>query len=142
MPILTQPAFGPKAALSYITIGALINVWAGVWYMTRDAALTGSQQFWIVGLTLTGLTLVVIGLLLGNIGRAARRAELPPPEETRAEAAIQQTAAANGTAAVVAPPVAPAPVAAATPTIPAAPVAPVAPVPPVAPQAHAYTRAT
>ncbi len=137
MPILTQPAFGPKAALAYITVGALINVWSGVWYMTRDAALTGSQQFWIVGLMLTGLTLVVIGLLLGHIGRAARRAELPPPEATRAEAAIQQTAAANGVAGAVAPPVAPAPVAAANTTIPSTPVASTVTAP-----AAVYTRAT
>src|SRR5262245_32328036 len=95
MPILTQPAFGPKVALGYVTLGSLIGVWTSVWYFTRDYELTRTQQFWVVGLALTGLTFIVLGILLGPIGRSARRAELPPPAETHAEAAIQNTAAAN-----------------------------------------------
>jgi hypothetical protein len=95
MPILTQPAFGPKVALAYVTSGMLIDVWTLVWYFTRDYELTRTQQFWVIGLVLTGLTFIILGLFLGPLGRSARRAELPPPEETRAEAAIQQTAAAH-----------------------------------------------
>jgi hypothetical protein len=115
MPILTQPAFGPKVALAYVTTGMLIDVWTLVWYFTRDYELSRSQQFWVLGLVLTGLTFIVLGLLLGPLGRQARRAELPPPAETHAEAAIQQTAAANppavaNGAAVPARPAAPAPV--------------------------------
>jgi hypothetical protein len=120
MPILTQPAFGPKVALAYVTAGMLIDVWTLVWYFTRDYELSRSQQFWTIGLVLTGLTFVLLGLLLGPLGRQARRAELPPPEETRAEAAIQRTAAANPPAvasAAVNP-------AASSPTAPAAPQAP------------------
>lgn len=129
MPILTQPAFGPKVALAYVTVGALIDVWTGVWYFTRDNELTRSQQFWIVGLALTGLTFILLGLFLGPLGRSARRAELPPVAETQAEAAIQATAAANQPA--VAPVAGVAPGAA----MPAAPMAPAAPVTPVAPAA-------
>jgi RsiW-degrading membrane proteinase PrsW (M82 family) len=103
MPILTQPAFGPKVALTYVTVGMLIDVWTLVWYFTRDFELSRTQQFWVVGLVLTGLTLILLGVLLGPLGRSARRAELPPPEATPAEAAIQQTAAANPPA-VAAPP--------------------------------------
>jgi hypothetical protein len=95
MPILTQPAFGPKVALAYVTSGMLIDVWTLVWYFTRDYELTRTQQFWVIGLVLTGLTFIILGLFLGPLGRSARRAELPPPEETRAEAAIQHTAAAH-----------------------------------------------
>jgi hypothetical protein len=126
MPILTQPAFGPKTALTYVTVGALIDVWTLVWYFTRDYELTRTQQFWVVGLFLTGLTFIILGLLLGPLGRSARRAELPPPEETRAEAAIQNTAAANppAVAATTAAPAAPV-----QPAVPAAPVTPVAPQP-------------
>jgi hypothetical protein len=122
MPILTQPAFGPKVALGYVTAGMLIDVWTLVWYFTRDYELSRSQQFWTIGLVLTGLTFIVLGLLLGPLGRQARRAELPPPEETRAEAAIQRTAAANPPA--VANAVGNPGVSAPSPAAPAAPQAP------------------
>jgi hypothetical protein len=124
MPILTQPAFGPKVALAYVTFGMLLDVWTLVWYFTRDYELSRSQQFWVVGLVLTGLTFILLGLLLGPLGRHARRAELPPPEETRAEAAIQRTAAANPPAVTNA---------AGSPAMPAAAPAPVAPAASVAP---------
>ena len=96
MPMLSQPSFGPRTALTYVTIGSLIDVWTGVWYFTfRDPAhpLSNSATFWLFGLFLSGLTLVVIGLFLGPIGRSARKVELPPVEMTSAEARIQQTAA-------------------------------------------------
>lgn len=129
MPILTQPAFGARTALAYVTGGTLLCVWTLVWYFTRDYAIARSQWFWVAGLFLTGLTFVFLGLTLGPLGRAARQAELPPAEALRAESAIQQTAAANPPA-VVAPPattaaapgVVPGAVAAPlpTPTVPAA----------------------
>lgn len=121
MPMLSQPAFGPKASLGYITAGALIDVWVGAWYLTRDHGMTRTDWFWVAGLFLTGFTLLIIGLTLGSIGRAARKAELPPPDATATEAAIQQTAAAAGvTPAAVATPV----VAAGTPVAPAVPAVP------------------
>ncbi len=107
MPILSHPAFGPRASLVYITVGCLLDVWVAVWYFAfvRNGSepLSSTTQFWLLGLFLTGLTLLIIGLLLGQIGRAARKAELPPPEALAAEARIQQSAAANpnGVAAIV-----------------------------------------
>jgi hypothetical protein len=126
MPILTQPAFGPKAALSYITVGALIDVWVCVWYWTRETELSRTQSFWVGGLFLTGLTLLVIGFLLGPIGRAARRAELPPTEVTPAEAASNPLmVGAVGTAPVgMAPGVPMTPAVPATPATPATPAVP------------------
>jgi len=98
MPLLSKPAFGPRTAIIYITIGSLIDVWTGVWYFTfaRDdpGNMSRNPWFWLAGLFLTGITLIVIGVLLGEIGRSARKAELPPPEAEGQEAAIQQTAAA------------------------------------------------
>jgi hypothetical protein len=97
MPMLSAPSFGPRTALTYVTAGSLIDVWTGVWYFAfRDPAhpLSNPATFWLFGLFLTGLTLVVIGLFVGPIGRAARKVELPPVETTAAEARIQQTAAA------------------------------------------------
>jgi hypothetical protein len=99
MAMLSKPSFGPRTAIIYITAGALIDVWTIVWYFAfirpNPAAMTQNTQFWLWGFFLTGLTLILVGLFLGHIGRAARRAELPPPETTSAEAQIQETAAAH-----------------------------------------------
>jgi hypothetical protein len=97
MPILSQPAFGPKLSIAFITGGALIDVWVLVWrYTIAPAELTPPQKFMFWGLLLTGATFLLIGFFLGSIGRAARAAELPPTDETtRQEAAVQANAAAN-----------------------------------------------
>ncbi|MBA4188087.1 MAG: hypothetical protein C0467_08710 [Planctomycetaceae bacterium] len=124
MPILSEPSFGPRTALAYVTGGALIDVWTLVWYFTREAPLSPTGQFWVIGLVLTGLTFVILGLFLGPLGRSARQAELPPAEAIQAEANIQATAAANPPA-VVAPGIAEAPLNHAAMSMPA--VAPPAP---------------
>jgi hypothetical protein len=95
MPILTRPEFGPRTALAYVTVGALLDVWTIVWYFTHEESRTSTTHFWVIGLVLTGITLIVLGLYLGRLGRAARRAELPPPEAIRSEIEIQKTAAAT-----------------------------------------------
>ncbi len=123
MPMLSTPAFGPRTALGYVTGGTLLCVWTVVWYCTLDTEVTRSQWFWLAGLFLSGVTFVMLGLLLGPLGRSARQAEMPPTEAMHAEAAIQQTAAAHPPA-VMAPATAPGTVAA----VPAAPVQPVQPV--------------
>jgi len=106
MPLLSKPAFGPRTAIIYITIGSLIDVWTAVWYFTyaRDdhGNISRNTWFWLAGLFLTGLTLIIIGVLLGEIGRSARKAEMPPAEAQNQEAAIQETAAANPHPAVAA----------------------------------------
>jgi len=130
MPILSQPAFGPKTALAYITCGTLLDVWTLVWYFTRETAMTQSDWFWLSGLFLTGMTFVVLGFALGPIGRAARQAEMPPAEIVQAEATIQNTAAANPPAVVspvggIAPPGTGSPQVGGVPSVPMAPAAPV-----------------
>ena len=97
MPILSQPAFGPKLSIAFITGGALIDVWVLVWrYTVAPPELSPTQRFMFWGLLLTGITFLTIGVFLGSIGRAARKAELPPTDETtRAEANVQAAAAAN-----------------------------------------------
>ena len=129
MPILSHPAFGPRAALIYITSGAILDIFvACFWFFLVDKSKPLEENnvvyFWLTSLFLVGLTLLVIGLILGRIGQSARRAELPPPEALPAEAAVQQQQAANLTAAiapaaVVAPPVGVAPAAAAAQPAPA-----------------------
>jgi hypothetical protein len=103
MSMLTNPAFGPKVALLYVTVGALIDVWAAVYYFAfgrgkltdANPADDNYTWFWVAGFFLTGLVLIVLGLVLGPLGRAARESELPPPEATREEARIKTQAAAN-----------------------------------------------
>ena len=124
MPILSHPAFGPRASLIYITIGALIDIFVACFYFfmvdkNRPVEEMNTTYFWLTSLFLTGLTLLAIGILLGRIGQSARRAELPPPEVVNAEAAVQQQQAVTG---VVPPGAVAAPVA---PSVPAAPLTPV-----------------
>lgn len=67
-----------RAALTYITIGALTGVWAGVWYVYLfNNPHTESAYYWCIGFLVTGLAIFVIGLSLGIISRAARNAEVP-----------------------------------------------------------------
>ena len=98
MTLLSNPAFGPRVALIYVTTGALIDVWTAVYYFAFARGRLDENSntwFWVVGLFLTGLTLIVLGLVLGPLGRAARKAELPPEEATASEAQLQHTAAAT-----------------------------------------------
>ena len=95
MSMLSNPAFGPRLAVAYVTIGALIDVWTGVWYYSQaGGSLSPNQWFWVTGFFLTGLTLMIIGLLIGPLGQYARKSEMPPPEATQSEAQIQANAAA------------------------------------------------
>lgn len=96
MSMLTQPSFAPKASIILILAGTLMDVWALVWrYTLAGTELTPLQRFWFLGFVFTGLTLFVVGILLGRIGQAARKSELPPESAAAAEASIQQTAAAH-----------------------------------------------
>ena len=129
MPLMTQPSSAAKMSLAYITLGALLIVWTTIWYFYLRANPDGvPDRTWYInyGLLASGVVFLIIGLAVGQIGRSARHAELPPPEASRQEAKIEQTAAARP---VVVPPVASAqppgtqPVA--TPANPAQPAAPV-----------------
>ncbi len=95
MSLLSHPSFGPRTALGYVTVGSLSDVWTLVWYFTHESELTPTGQFWVIGLILTGLVFVSLGLLLGPLGRWARQAELPPVQAIGAEADIQMIAATN-----------------------------------------------
>lgn len=90
-----------RAALLYITVGALMDVWAGVWFWYMRTAhpndRDGSWWFICTGLFLSGLVLIVIGFLVGRIGRGARSADAPPapPGVAQQAAAAQAASAAN-----------------------------------------------
>jgi hypothetical protein len=117
MALLSKPSPAARAALLYITLGSLTLVWSIVWYFwlrsqhaQQDVPFFSTAQDYVcLGTLLTGLTLLVIGLAVGRIGRAARHAELPPPEATPTVAQTDRLAAGTGQVAAPAPqaPVAP-----------------------------------
>jgi len=145
MPILSQPSPAARTSLLYITVGALTDIWSGVWYvyLSRNPPENNHLWYFCYGFLLTGLTLVVIGLGIGRIGRSARHAELPPEEVTGAVTQVDENAAARApivapvnpaVSAVGAPGVYPnGSVVAPSPNLASGAVAPPAPTPPVRP---------
>jgi hypothetical protein len=103
MSILSKPAPTALAAIGYVTVGALTLVWSGIWYayLRHSPPDSDFTWYWCYGFLLTGLTLFVIGLMIGRIGHSARHAELPPEEVTAAVTTVDQDAAAR--APVIAP---------------------------------------
>lgn len=97
MPIMSQPSSAARTSLIYITIGALADIWSGIWYiyLRQNPPEHNALWYFCYGFLLTGLTLVVIGFGIGRIGRSARHAELPPEEVTGAVAEVDQNAAAR-----------------------------------------------
>lgn len=81
------------AALTYITIGALTVIWAGIWYVYLfNNPPAQSAYYWCTGFLVTGLIMVLIGLVLGMISRSARHADLPPAEVPLAVVNLQPNA--------------------------------------------------
>jgi hypothetical protein len=81
MPILSKPSGAARTAVIYVTVGALIDVWTVIYWVYLGRHPEGHAEgayYWVYGFFFTGLVLLVIGLALGRIGRAARHAELPP----------------------------------------------------------------
>lgn len=103
MSIMTTPSAEARISLSFITGGTLLAVWSAIWYVyLRNHPPENSGTYYIcAGLFLSGVVLVTIGVAVGHIGRAARRAEIPPPEVTAAIVGVNQEAASR--APIVAP---------------------------------------
>lgn len=101
MPILSS---SPSARLSiiYITVGALIEAWSLIWYrwLTRHPPDNEAVMYLCYGLILTGIIVFAIGVSLGWIGRAARKAELPPSEVNGAAAQAEVNMAGRAPIAV------------------------------------------
>ena len=71
-----------RMAIVYITLGALIDVWTALYYFLMfkkmDDGRTDNELFWIAGFFFSGMALLIIGILVGRIGRAAGKAEVAP----------------------------------------------------------------
>jgi len=110
---MTKPSGAAQLAVGYITVGALVLVWSGVWFawLLLEPGSTTGRFYVCTGTMLSGFVLLCIGLLLGRIGRAAKPADHPPEPavQTTTDAAGNVTTAAPATAPVPAQPVATAP---------------------------------
>jgi hypothetical protein len=75
-----QPSSPARTALIYITSGAFIVIWTGVWfvYLYNNHPQNNNVFYWCTGFLVTGLTLAFIGLVLGRMNRSARQAGLLP----------------------------------------------------------------
>ena len=84
-PTLSKPSGAASASLLYITIGALMTVWSGIWYYyihSHSDSNNGASSYICLGFLVTGIVLLAIGIFLGPIARWSRHAELPPSEVT------------------------------------------------------------
>jgi len=94
-PLMSKPSGAAPATLVYITLGAIMTVWSGIWYMYLSNNPPQHQviSYICYGFLITGIVLLVIGVILGPISRWARHAELPPSEATPTAMQTEQTAA-------------------------------------------------
>jgi hypothetical protein len=78
--LFNQASTAARTSLVYITVGAMTVIWTGIWYvyLYNNPPETHTAYYWCSGFLVSGLTLVLIGLGLGRIGRSARGADLPP----------------------------------------------------------------
>jgi hypothetical protein len=96
-PILSKPSFAVRAAVTYITLGAVMVVWTVVWYLYLNRhGGTDLAYFADYGFFFTGLVLIVIGITIGRIGRSARHAELPSEVNPQGPTAAAPTAIPPG----------------------------------------------
>lgn len=79
MNIFATITSGTRAALLYITVGALLIVWSALYlvYLHNHPVdpVSDLPTYACVGFLLSGLTLFVIGVAVGWIGRSARQAD-------------------------------------------------------------------
>ncbi len=95
MSIFSKPSSVARTSVIYITVGALTEVWSGIWfwYLRNNYPSTETTFYWCYGFLLSGVTLMLIGLIIGRIGWIggdAHQSELHHAELHRAEAHREQ----------------------------------------------------
>jgi hypothetical protein len=90
MSIFSKPSSVARTSVIYITVGALTEVWSGIWfwYLCNNYPSTETTFYWCYGFLLSGVTLMLIGLVIGRIGWIggdAHQAELHHAELHREE---------------------------------------------------------
>ena len=93
-PTLSKPSGAVSASLVYITLGGLMTVWSGIWflYLRNNSVSAHSLQYYLcLGFLISGIGGLALGLFLGPIARMARHAELPPQDVANAAGQAEQT---------------------------------------------------
>ena len=69
---------GASTALVYVTLGALLAVWSGVWFLYENNLEHPSRGVFYIcsGLLLTGISLLMIGFFVGSMSRKAHEVEI------------------------------------------------------------------
>ena len=94
MPAVNVPSKAPGTSLSYITVGAILAVFAGTSYFFMSGDVHPVVGYIRTCAFLLGLILMAIGFGVGHIGRVARTAEeAPAPGATVPPAAARMNSA-------------------------------------------------
>jgi hypothetical protein len=83
---LRQPSHSARWSLIYITAGTLITIWAIVWcfFLVRNGASNPWEWYICIGFFLSGVALILIGVMVGRIGQEAKHADTPVGQVTAA----------------------------------------------------------
>ena len=78
----SKPSSVAPAALIYITLGGLLSVWSGVWFIYLRNTENASRGIYYIcaGLLLSGLGSMTIGFVLGRIAHRAHSVEIAQDE--------------------------------------------------------------
>ena len=78
----SKPSSVAPAALTYITIGGMLTVWSGVWFAYERSTENASRgiNYICAGLLLSGIGMLIIGLVLGRIAHRAHSVEIAQDE--------------------------------------------------------------
>jgi hypothetical protein len=90
-----QPSPSTGISIMYITVGILLAIWSAVWYYFlhhQEQPASDWKYFVCYGLFFSGLALLIIGILVGRIGRAAQHADIPVGQMTSATVEPTNTA--------------------------------------------------
>jgi len=88
-PIPSKQSSAAPTALIYITLGGLLTVWSGIWflYQNNNPPSSPGTRYICLGLLLTGVALLVIGFGIGKISRKAQEGELVAQQQAAQAAA-------------------------------------------------------
>lgn len=92
-PIMSKPSKAAHMAIIYVTVGALVMICSAFWYawmyfhQAPESDPHRDAWMYVCGaIFCCALAVFIIGFALGRIGRAGRRAELPPEVSTTSTA--------------------------------------------------------
>jgi F0F1-type ATP synthase membrane subunit c/vacuolar-type H+-ATPase subunit K len=90
-----KPSSVAPTALTFITIGGLVSVWSGVWFVyERNHGGSDAVNYICAGLLMTGIGALIVGLVLGRIAHRASSVEIAQ-DEAKIGAIVKEPAIAH-----------------------------------------------